>query len=185
MLSPRCRFMGGLIDLRTWKRRDHYLWFRKYAQPFFSVTVDVDVTAVWNASPQAGRAVLLSVVGVSHVEGGERCRGVPPAPSRRAACGATIASPSDRPSCGRTRHSASCASSRRRASSNLPRTDERRSRSRRAESAGAVQEDHRRHRLSFGAAVAALHVVHQRAAGQRRLDSAHRVRPGARARAGG
>jgi chloramphenicol O-acetyltransferase type A len=42
--------MGGLIDLGTWKRRDHYLWFRKYEQPFFSVAVEVDVTATWNAS---------------------------------------------------------------------------------------------------------------------------------------
>jgi chloramphenicol O-acetyltransferase type A len=42
--------MSGPIDLKNWKRRDHYVWFRKYAQPFFSVTVDVDVTSVWNAS---------------------------------------------------------------------------------------------------------------------------------------
>lgn len=42
--------MGGPIDVRKWKRRDHYLWFRKYQQPFFSVTVDVDVTAAWTAS---------------------------------------------------------------------------------------------------------------------------------------
>jgi chloramphenicol O-acetyltransferase type A len=48
--------MGGSIDLRTWKRRDHYLWFRKYEQPFFSVTVDVDVTAAWNASRKPGAA---------------------------------------------------------------------------------------------------------------------------------
>lgn len=46
--------MAGLIDLRTWKRRDHYRWFRKYEQPFFSVTVDVDVTAVWKASRKPG-----------------------------------------------------------------------------------------------------------------------------------
>ncbi len=48
--------MGGPIDLRTWKRRDHYLWFRKYEQPFFSVTADVDVTAAWNASRKPGAA---------------------------------------------------------------------------------------------------------------------------------
>lgn len=42
--------MSGLIDLRTWKRRDHYRWFRRYERPFFSVTVEVDVTSVWNAS---------------------------------------------------------------------------------------------------------------------------------------
>lgn len=46
--------MSGLIDLKTWKRRDHYVWFRKYAQPFFSVTVDVDVTRVWHASRKRG-----------------------------------------------------------------------------------------------------------------------------------
>ena len=46
--------MGGSIDLKTWKRRDHYMWFRKYAHPFFSVTVDVDVTSVWNASRKRG-----------------------------------------------------------------------------------------------------------------------------------
>ena len=46
--------MSGLIDLKNWKRRDHYLWFRKYAQPFFSVTVDVDVTSAWNASRKRG-----------------------------------------------------------------------------------------------------------------------------------
>ena len=46
--------MGGLIDLRKWKRRDHYSWFRKYEQPFFSVTVDVDVPAAWNTSRKHG-----------------------------------------------------------------------------------------------------------------------------------
>jgi chloramphenicol O-acetyltransferase type A len=46
--------MGGPIDLRAWKRRDHYLWFRKYEQPFFSLTLDVDVTAAWRASRRRG-----------------------------------------------------------------------------------------------------------------------------------
>jgi chloramphenicol O-acetyltransferase type A len=46
--------MSGPINLKTWKRRDHYRWFRRYAQPFFSVTVDVDVTRVWNKSRARG-----------------------------------------------------------------------------------------------------------------------------------
>jgi chloramphenicol O-acetyltransferase type A len=46
--------MSGPIDLRTWKRRAHYLWFRKYERPFFSVTVEVDVTPVWNAARKVG-----------------------------------------------------------------------------------------------------------------------------------
>jgi chloramphenicol O-acetyltransferase type A len=40
--------VGAFVDLEAWKRRDHYQLFRKYRQPFFSVTVDVDVTGVWN-----------------------------------------------------------------------------------------------------------------------------------------
>lgn len=39
--------MGRLVELKTWSRRDHYELFRAYRQPFFSVTVDVDVTPVW------------------------------------------------------------------------------------------------------------------------------------------
>jgi chloramphenicol O-acetyltransferase type A len=46
--------MAGLIDVRGWKRRDHYLLFRKYERPFFSATVEVDVTAAWNASRSPG-----------------------------------------------------------------------------------------------------------------------------------
>src|SRR5688500_14854938 len=46
--------MSGPIDLDAWKRRDHYRWFSKYDRPFFSVTVDVDVTAAWNASREGG-----------------------------------------------------------------------------------------------------------------------------------
>lgn len=46
--------MSGPIDLRAWKRRDHYRWFRKYEHPFFSVTVDVDVTTAWRASRRPG-----------------------------------------------------------------------------------------------------------------------------------
>src|SRR5688572_14394126 len=46
--------MSGPIDLAVWKRRDHYRWFSKYDRPFFSVTVEVDVTAAWNASREGG-----------------------------------------------------------------------------------------------------------------------------------
>jgi chloramphenicol O-acetyltransferase type A len=48
--------MSAFINLKKWKRRDHYRWFRKYAKPFFSVTVEVDVTSVWNASRKRGAA---------------------------------------------------------------------------------------------------------------------------------
>ena len=46
--------MGAWVDLRTWKRRQHYQLFRRYQQPYFSVTVDVDVTRTWNACRKTG-----------------------------------------------------------------------------------------------------------------------------------
>ncbi|HKY21822.1 MAG TPA: CatA-like O-acetyltransferase [Vicinamibacterales bacterium] len=42
------RRTGHLVDLKSWKRRAHYELFKTYSQPFFSVTVDVDVTSLWN-----------------------------------------------------------------------------------------------------------------------------------------
>jgi chloramphenicol O-acetyltransferase type A len=46
--------VSGWVDLTKWKRRPHYLLFRSYAHPFFSVSVDVDVTAVWNYCRRPG-----------------------------------------------------------------------------------------------------------------------------------
>ena len=45
---------GHLVDLKNWKRRQHYELFRKYKQPFFCVTVDLDVTAVWKRCVKPG-----------------------------------------------------------------------------------------------------------------------------------
>ncbi len=41
---------GRAIDLKRWKRREHFLLYRKYAQPFFTVCVEVDVTRLWDRS---------------------------------------------------------------------------------------------------------------------------------------
>lgn len=38
---------GHLIDLARWKRRQHFDLYRVLQQPFFSVTVDLDVTSLW------------------------------------------------------------------------------------------------------------------------------------------
>ena len=46
--------MGAWIDLKRWKRRDHFQLFRRYKQPFFSVTVDVDVTSAWSRCRKRG-----------------------------------------------------------------------------------------------------------------------------------
>lgn len=40
---------GQFLDLATWNRREHFDLFRRFANPFFSVTVEVDATATWEA----------------------------------------------------------------------------------------------------------------------------------------
>ena len=45
---------GHNLSISTWKRREHYELFRGFANPFFSVCVDVDATETWNACRQAG-----------------------------------------------------------------------------------------------------------------------------------
>ena len=41
---------GQFIDLEAWKRREHYDLFLQARHPFFNVTVDVDVTSLWQRS---------------------------------------------------------------------------------------------------------------------------------------
>lgn len=44
------------LDLSTWKHCHHFEHFRDFARPFFSVTVDVDVTAAWHRSRASDNA---------------------------------------------------------------------------------------------------------------------------------
>ncbi len=46
--------MSGWIDLPGWKHREHYEHFRRFANPFFSVCADVDVTGAWRRSREPG-----------------------------------------------------------------------------------------------------------------------------------
>jgi chloramphenicol O-acetyltransferase type A len=45
---------GALIDLKGWKYREHYEFFRGFGNPFFSICADVDVTAPWQRSREPG-----------------------------------------------------------------------------------------------------------------------------------
>lgn len=51
---------GRFVDLRTWKRREHYLLYRALPQPFWGLTVDVDVTGLWDACARDGRSFFLA-----------------------------------------------------------------------------------------------------------------------------
>lgn len=46
---------GDYLDVERWKHRDHFHVFRTFARPFFSVTVDVDVTHAWRRAKEPGQ----------------------------------------------------------------------------------------------------------------------------------
>jgi chloramphenicol O-acetyltransferase type A len=53
---------GQFIDLAAWKRRDHFELFRDAAQPFSSVTVNVDVTSAWQRRASPGQSFFLAAL---------------------------------------------------------------------------------------------------------------------------
>ena len=48
--------MKTIIDLNTWNRKEHFLLFRKYAVPFWSVSANVDVTHALRWCKEHGRS---------------------------------------------------------------------------------------------------------------------------------
>ena len=50
------------IDIASWKRRDHFELFCNAAQPFSSVTVNVDVTSAWQKRTSSGPSFFLAAL---------------------------------------------------------------------------------------------------------------------------
>jgi chloramphenicol O-acetyltransferase type A len=46
--------MADYLDLDGWKHREHFDYFRHFAQPFFGLCADVDVTGAWQRSREPG-----------------------------------------------------------------------------------------------------------------------------------
>lgn len=51
-----------IIDLETWARREHFLLFRDFEKPHFSITATVDVSACYAASRGEGASFTLAVL---------------------------------------------------------------------------------------------------------------------------
>ncbi|GAA4336392.1 chloramphenicol acetyltransferase [Flaviaesturariibacter amylovorans] len=51
--------MKRSLDLSTWPRRDHFNFFRKFEEPFFGVTVDVDCTKAYARAKEGGYSFFL------------------------------------------------------------------------------------------------------------------------------
>ena len=51
--------MKKLIDLDNWNRKEHFLFFSKFEEPFFGVTVKVDCTTAYKKSKEEGVSFFL------------------------------------------------------------------------------------------------------------------------------
>src|SRR6266567_2902441 len=62
-MISRAHSPGHFLDLPNWKRREHFELYRNFANPFFSVCVDVDVTELWRrCSEDGGPSFFLATV---------------------------------------------------------------------------------------------------------------------------
>jgi len=51
-----------IIDIATWARREQYELFRRFGYPYFSLTADVDVTALRESCRSAGASFTIGLV---------------------------------------------------------------------------------------------------------------------------
>jgi chloramphenicol O-acetyltransferase type A len=62
VVDPTGASVGRTIDLDTWARREHFLLFRDFEKPHFSITTTVDVSACYAASRGEGGSFTLAVL---------------------------------------------------------------------------------------------------------------------------
>ena len=65
--------MKTTIDIDTWKRRDHFLFFRQFEDPFFGITTEVDCTIAYTTCKQNNTSFFLwylhkSLVAANEIE---------------------------------------------------------------------------------------------------------------------
>jgi chloramphenicol O-acetyltransferase type A len=48
--------MDMIIEIEKWSRKDHFLFFYKFEEPFFGVTVKVDCTQAYQNAKTTGRS---------------------------------------------------------------------------------------------------------------------------------
>ncbi|MFT3902071.1 MAG: chloramphenicol acetyltransferase [Niabella sp.] len=51
--------MKTLIDIEQWNRKEHFLFFSQFEEPFFGVTVNIDCTQAYKTAKQKGNSFFL------------------------------------------------------------------------------------------------------------------------------
>ena len=53
------------IDINTWERKNHYLFFKDYANPFYNICTNIDVTTVLDFTKKNNLSFFLSILFLS------------------------------------------------------------------------------------------------------------------------
>lgn len=51
--------MKHLIPINNWKRKEHFMFFSSFDDPFFGITTEIDFTRVYRASQESGTSFFL------------------------------------------------------------------------------------------------------------------------------
>lgn len=51
--------MKTLLDLDSWNRKEHFLFFKQMQEPFFGVTINIDCTKAYTASKALGTSFFI------------------------------------------------------------------------------------------------------------------------------
>lgn len=51
--------MKTLLDLENWNRKEHYLFFKQFEEPFFGLTVEIDCTKAYATSKELGTSFFI------------------------------------------------------------------------------------------------------------------------------
>jgi chloramphenicol O-acetyltransferase type A len=62
-----------LLDIENWPRKDHFLFFKQFEEPFFGLTVEIDCTKAYATSKQLGTSFFVyylhkTIVAVNTIE---------------------------------------------------------------------------------------------------------------------
>lgn len=65
--------MKTLLDIQNWPRKEHFLFFKQFGEPFFGLTVEIDCTKAYETSKQLGTSFFVyylhkTIVAVNTIE---------------------------------------------------------------------------------------------------------------------
>jgi len=75
--------MKTLIDIEQWNRKEHFLFFSQFEEPFFGATVNIDRTQAYKTAKEKGNSFFY-ILFIQNIKGRQRNRKFPLQDQRQA-----------------------------------------------------------------------------------------------------